>query len=85
MEAQLERYLIFIEGGDEVMEAKRRERERQDTEDAVAVGEEDRLMYLERAGEAKRGTGTLPDDFWNLPIPEDPKSSVRRALEEDRS
>lgn len=84
MEAQLEQYLVGIEGGDEVIEARRRERKHRDTEAAAAIREEDRLMYLERAGEAKRGTGTLADDFWNLPMPEDPEASVRRALEEDR-
>lgn len=45
---------------------------------------EDYLRLLERTGELRRGSGTLPDDFWDLPRPEDPDASVRRVVQEDR-
>jgi hypothetical protein len=45
---------------------------------------EDYLDLLERTGELRRGSGSLPDDFWDLPRPEDPDASVRRAVQEDR-
>jgi hypothetical protein len=42
------------------------------------------LSLLERTGEMKPGSGDLPPDFWDLPRPEDPDASVRRAVQEDR-
>jgi hypothetical protein len=45
---------------------------------------EDYLRLLVRTGELRRGSGRLPDDFWDLPRPEDPDASVRRAVQEDR-
>lgn len=55
-----------------------------ETKAAKGAREEDRIMYLERAGRLRRGTDRLPEDFWDLPRPEDPTDSVRQALEEDR-
>ena len=48
------------------------------------VTREDYLRLLERTGEMKRGSAGLPDDFWDLPRPEDPDASVRLAVREDR-
>ena len=45
---------------------------------------EDYLRLLERTGELKRGSGRLPDDFWDWPRPEDPEGLVRSAVQEDR-
>ena len=45
---------------------------------------EDYLRLLERTREMKRGSAGLPDDFWDLPRPEDPDASVRLAVREDR-
>ena len=45
---------------------------------------ENHLMLLERTGELRRGSGGLPDDFWDLPRPEDPEGLVRSAVQEDR-
>jgi TolA-binding protein len=42
------------------------------------------LSLLERTGEMKPGSRDLPADFWDLPRPEDPNASVRRAVQEDR-
>ena len=86
MNGLLEEYLARVEGGEEVLAANRRElaRQSQETEAARKMREEERLMSLERAGEANIGSGELPDDFWELPIPDDPTDSVRQALEEDR-
>ncbi len=87
MDALLEEYLKRVEGGEEVLTQRRRELAEgpPDTEAARKIREEDRLIYLERAGLVKRGTGDLGDDFWDLPAPEDPEGSVRRAIEEDRN
>lgn len=32
----------------------------------------------------RRVTGLLPESFWDLPMPDDPKASVRAALAEER-
>ena len=32
----------------------------------------------------KPGTGKIPDDFWDLPWPEDPQGLLLKALLEDR-
>lgn len=86
MDALLEQYLAKVEGGEEVLAARRRELagQRPQTEAALKIREEDRLMYLQRAGELRRGTGSLPPDFWDQPMPEDPRGLVRKALDEDR-
>ncbi|MGH3086999.1 MAG: hypothetical protein ACRDSJ_06725 [Rubrobacteraceae bacterium] len=43
-----------------------------------------RLKRLEERGEVSLGSGGLPDEFWSLPLPEDPGGSVRKAVIEDR-
>jgi len=87
MDALFEQSLAKVEGGEETLAAMRREmaEERWETEASRNMREEELLMALERAGEAKRGTGELSVSFWSLPMPEDPGDSVRRALEEDRN
>ncbi len=87
MNAQLEKCLRSVEGGTEVLAARKRELSAEQpllTEAAKAIHEEGRLMLLEQAGVVKRGTGRLPEEFWKLARPDNPKDSVRRALDEDR-
>ena len=75
-----------MKGGEEVLAARNRELAERPpvTKAAYRIREEDRLLKLEREGMVKRGTGILPDGFWELPIPEDSEGLVRKALEEDR-
>jgi hypothetical protein len=84
MDASLEEYLRKVEGGEEVLAARRRELPPVETEAARRMHEEKRLISLERTGRARVGSGRLPNGFWELPRPDDPEDSVRRALEEDR-
>ena len=86
MKTQLEEYLKKVKGGEEVLAARNRELAERPpiTEAARRNREEDRLLQLEREGVVKRGTGVLPEGFWELPIPDDPEGSIRKALEEDR-
>lgn len=44
----------------------------------------DDLDNLAAAGVVRLGGDRLPDGFWDLPQPEDPASSVRRAVLEER-
>lgn len=87
MDALFEQNLTKVEGGEETLAAMRREmaEDRWGVEAAHITREEELMVALARAGEAKRGTGELPASFWDLPMPEDPSDSVRRALEEDRN
>ncbi len=45
---------------------------------------EEHLADLERRGLIKRGTGKLPEGFWDMPRPADPKGLVREAVSLDR-
>jgi len=80
---QLEKYLREVPGGEEVVEARRRELSRTAL-DRDPYGEEEALLLLRGGAVARRGAGELPEGFWALPWPEDPEASVRKALEEDR-
>lgn len=86
MDALLEEHLKEVERAEADLAPKRRElaERSSETKAAKSVREEDRLMGLERKGHLRRGTGRLPEGFWDLPRPEDPTDSVRQALEEDR-
>lgn len=82
----LEEMLARTEGGRDVLDELERERatRQSDTEAVRKAGDENVLMYQERGGIIKRGSGKLPANFWDLPRPDDPDNSVRHALEEDR-
>ena len=43
------------------------------------------LLELARAGLARLGSGRLPDKFWKMPRPKDPKGAGVRALEQERA
>jgi hypothetical protein len=58
--------------------------ESEEEEAASRGSHEAYLMTLERTGELRRGSGQLPDGFWDLPRPEDPEGLVRSAVQEDR-
>lgn len=79
---ELDKYLNEVEGGREVLEA--RNRELQPDFDFGGATTKELTILLHGAGAIRRGTGELPASFWELPMPEDPEGSVRRALEEDR-
>jgi hypothetical protein len=87
MKVLLEECLKKVKGGEEVLAARSRELADRPSvaEPARRISTEDRLTQLEREGVLKRGTGKLPDGFWELPIPEDSEGLVRKGLEEDRN
>ena len=45
---------------------------------------EEHLEEMERKGLLRRGTGRLPDDFWDMPRMEDPEGLVLKALLQER-
>lgn len=42
------------------------------------------VKHLEAQGLLKRGDTPLPQDFWDLPRPADPRGSVRAAVARER-
>lgn len=50
----------------------------------TADHEMERLRDLERRGLITLGTGTIPPEFWDMPMPEDPGDGVLKALLEKR-
>ncbi len=74
---QLFEHLEQVEGGREVLDARARELD-PDRENGEGDTGQSRAVVI------RRGAGELPASFWDLPRPEDPEGSVRRAVEEDR-
>jgi len=85
LKASLSKYLAQVKGGNEILI----------TERGKAVAKlvplnrnaslfPPHLLELERAGIVRLGTGRLPDDFWKLPRPRDPKGRVLKALLAER-
>ena len=47
--------------------------------------ERELIRELARKGKLRtRGSGRVPDDFWDMPRPKDPEGLARRYLIEDR-
>lgn len=44
----------------------------------------ERLKKLECQGKITLGSGKIPEEFWDMPKPEDPEGQVRKAIREDR-
>ena len=83
---QFAELLKKIEGGQDVLDAMERDFVEPSMETGAArkIREEGDLMQLESDGVIRRGSRKLPANFWDLPRPDDPDDSVRRALGEDR-
>lgn len=81
--AEIQKLLERIEGGRGVLEERELSAARR-TPEAMNIAEDARLMELERRGAIRRGPNKLPASFWELPRPEDPDSSVREAVDQDR-
>lgn len=46
--------------------------------------EQELMKRLARSGKTKPGTGKIPEEFWEMPWPEDPEGLAVRYLIEDR-
>ena len=91
LKASLSQYLARVKAGDEVVVTER------GTPIAKLVpippgggeGDEDdpqwaRLRQMAAQGLVTLGTGKIPDEFWELPRPDDPEGLVLKGLLEDR-
>lgn len=48
------------------------------------LSDRERLEEMERRGLVRLGSGKIPEDFWELPAPDDPRRSVLAALLDER-
>jgi len=54
------------------------------TEEKATAAEAERMVRLAAEGVIIPGSGVLPDGFWELERPADPRGTVLRALLEER-
>ncbi len=85
LKASLSKYLARVKAGEEVVVT---ERGKPVAKLVPIPREEDpemaRMRDMERRGLVTMGTGHIPDEFWELPIPDDPDDSVLKGLLEER-
>lgn len=48
------------------------------------LGDRRRLEVMERKGQIKLGSGSIPRKFWDMPRPDDPRGRTSEALLDDR-
>ncbi|HYC55827.1 MAG TPA: type II toxin-antitoxin system prevent-host-death family antitoxin [Candidatus Binatia bacterium] len=84
LKAQLSRYLSRVKAGDEVLVTERGLPIARLVPVEASDSPDDSLADLERQGLARRGSGKLPRNFWQLPRPRDAKASLRKAVAEER-
>ncbi len=80
----LSAYLRDVRAGEEVLITDRGRPIARLAPVASADSLTEHLADLERRGLLKRGDGSLPADFWEMPRPDDPEGLVREAISLDR-
>ncbi|MEW6490721.1 MAG: type II toxin-antitoxin system prevent-host-death family antitoxin [Thermodesulfobacteriota bacterium] len=85
LKASLSEFLARVKAGEEVVVTERgRPVARLVPLARAAEGFPPHLLDLERAGRVRLGQTQIPEDFWTLPRPQDPRASARRALLAER-
>jgi prevent-host-death family protein len=87
LKAHLSEFLVRVQQGEEIVVADRG-RPVARLVPAVWSGADQpdsQLFDLQRRGLVRVGTGTLPDEFWEIERPSDPRGLVAAALEEERA
>jgi len=85
LKASLSKYVAHVKSGEEIIVTERGKPVAKlvpipQNEDS----EMERMRDLERRGLITLGTGKVPDEFWDMPIAEDPEGLVLKALLEER-
>ena len=85
LKASLSKYVAHVKSGEEVIVTERGK----PVAKLVPIPhdedpEMERMRDLERRGLITLGTGKVPDEFWDMPMPDDPGDSVLKALLEER-
>ena len=84
LKASLSEYLLKVKGGEEVIITERGRPIARIVPMVPSEGMPEQLKEMEKNGLISSGTGKLPQDFWDLPRPKDPKGLVLNALLEER-
>lgn len=91
LKRSLSAYLRDVKAGEEVLITDRgrpiaRLVPVDDTDFSVVEADsmEEHLADLEQRGLIRRGTGKLPEGFWDMPRPADPEGLVRKGLIRER-
>ncbi len=84
LKAKLSEYLAKVKSGQEVVVTERGKPVAKLVPLPSDETMDERLADLERQGLIRRGTGKLPDDFWDLPRPSDPEGRALKTLLEER-
>ncbi len=85
LKASLSKYVAHAKSGEEVMITERGK----PVAKLVPIPQDEdpemeRMRDLERRGLITLGTGKIPDEFWDMPMAEDPEGLVLKALLEER-
>ncbi len=84
LKAKLSEHLDAVKAGEEIIVTERGEPIARLLPIAQAESMEVRMVRLVAAGLVKPPKRPLSDDFWTLPMPEDPEGLVLKALLEER-
>ena len=84
LKARLSEYLNHVEAGMEVLITDRGRPVARLVPVPRSKDLKESLVRMEKQGLIKLGSGKLPKDFWRMVRPEDPESSVLKALLEER-
>jgi len=86
LKARLSEYLARVQAGEEIVVTDRsRPVARLVPPVPSELTEDARMLDLQRRGLIRLGTGRLPEAFWTMERPKDPKGLVRAALEAERA
>jgi prevent-host-death family protein len=84
LKARLSEYLNHVEAGMEVLITDRGRPVARLVPIPRSKDFKGSLVRMEKQGLIRLGPGKLPKDFWRMARPEDPESSVLKALLEER-
>ncbi|MEX0875525.1 MAG: type II toxin-antitoxin system prevent-host-death family antitoxin [Actinomycetota bacterium] len=84
LKARLSEYLRGVRRGEELLITDRGRPVAVLSRPPAAEKLSKELAELVEAGLVTVGTGKIPDEYWDLTLPPDPKGLVQKALDEDR-
>jgi prevent-host-death family protein len=87
LKAHLSEFLVRVQQGEEIVVADRGRPVARLVPAFSNGGQQldSQLLDLQRRGLVRIGAGTLPDEFWEIERPSDPRGLVAAALEEERA
>jgi prevent-host-death family protein len=84
LKTSLSEYLRLVKAGEEVFVTERGRPVAKLTPATISDMLPDQLVEMKKQGFIKIGSGKLPEGFWDLPRPKDPKGLVLKAALRER-